>query len=178
MKLRDPSLTKCIKNGQSASLVARGIINYQQDHSEQWVFPGIKWEKKWGNRAPTVTSAYQQTPPGWADAVMPHPGLHPQGVTHLCQRWNMGITSTELPKQYICKTPTLTPYPGKYKAVLTIPVWSHAPLLPHYLSQLQDHEEDPISVLCILSQKFHLIRVKVVQILLLIKNRHVKKRHY
>lgn len=125
--------------------------------------------------APTVTSAYQQTPPGWADAVVPQPGLQLWVVTHTCQRWNLETTLTKLPKQYICKTPTLTPYPGKYKAVLTICVWSHAPLLPHYLQQLQDHEEDPISVLYSLSQKFHLIRVKVVQILLLIKNGQVKK---
>lgn len=170
MKLCDPSLAKRIKNGQSAYLVAHDIINYQQDHSEQWVFPGIKQEKKWRNRAPTVTSSYQQTPPGWAFTHL--------WVTHLCQRWNLEIILTKLPKQHICKAPTLTPYPGKYKAVLTICVWSHAPLLPHYLSQLRDHEEDPISVLCSLSKTFHLIRVKVVQILLLIKNGHVKKRHF
>lgn len=176
MKLCDPPLAKRIKNGQSAYLVARDIINYQQD---QRVFPGINQEKKWGNRAPTVTTAYQQTPPRWADAMVPQPGLHPRAVTHLCQRWNLlEITLTELPKQRICETPALTPYPGKYKAVLTICVWSHAPFLLHYLSQLQDHEEDQISVLYILSQKFRLITVKVVQILLLIKNRHVKKRHY
>lgn len=122
MKLCDPSLAKRIKNGQSAYLVAHDIINYKQDHSERWVFPGIKQEKKpQGNRAPTVTTAWQQTAPGWADAVVPQPGLHPQAVTHLCQRWNLlEITLTELPKQHICKTPALTSYPGKYKAVLTI----------------------------------------------------------
>lgn len=159
MKLCDPSLAKHIKNGQSAYLVAHDIINYQQDHSEQRVFSGIKQGKKWGNRAPTVSTAYQQTPPGWADALVPQPGLHPQAVTHLCQRWNLPeIPLTELPKEHICKTPALTPYPGKCKAVLIICVWSHAPLLPHQLSQFQDHEEGSISVLSILSQKFHLIK--------------------
>lgn len=45
MKLCDLSLAKRIKNGQSAYLVAHDIINYEEDYSEQRVFPGIKQEK-------------------------------------------------------------------------------------------------------------------------------------
>lgn len=45
VKLCDPSLAKCVKNGRSAYLVARHIINYQQDYSDQKVFTEINHEK-------------------------------------------------------------------------------------------------------------------------------------
>lgn len=80
MKLCDPLLAKCMKNGQSAYLVARHTINYQQDYSDQYVFTEISQEKKWWNSLPTVTAAYQQTSPQRADARSPPVRPLPSGA--------------------------------------------------------------------------------------------------